>query len=154
MKRTGPKKSPQPVRSACHWLHVPILPSPAAPQGWPGLLWIEAETQRGQVGDVYMLTPLADLSNPPGLVGWRLTRSDGTRHDIDGTFYSCTCRDSQSRPRACKHVKALQAALLAIGVHIPAEMLAEARLLQLGDPSVSDSQDFDNPPGRGPDRAA
>jgi hypothetical protein len=159
-KRNASQKPTQSATARCHWLQVPFLPGPEFPQGLPGLLWIEAETQRGVVGEVYMLSPLTDRADGGKLVGWRLTKSDGTRYDVEGHYFVCDCPDSTFRKRPCKHVKALRAALRSIGVHVPAETLVET-----GRPFVPGRDDeppvcgslnnrhFDEPPG-GPDRAA
>lgn len=117
MQANGSNHEPQPpVRGACRWLHTPILPADLPPNGLPGLLWIEAQTQRGRVGECYMLTPIAEAGR---LLGWRLTKSDGTCYDVDGVHGSCDCPDSQFRHRPCKHCRALAAGLRAIGIKDP-----------------------------------
>jgi hypothetical protein len=60
------------------------------------------------------------------LVGFTLTKRDGTTYDLDATDaygLSCSCPDATFRQERaagrCKHARALRAALLALGVELP-----------------------------------
>jgi hypothetical protein len=69
-------------------------------------------------GTAYEVLPLYDGE---ALAGYRLLKADGAMYDVgtagpDG--WSCDCPDATfrpDRPVGCKHVKALRAALAALG---------------------------------------
>jgi hypothetical protein len=59
----------------------------------------------------YFITVLQDAAGQTR--GYRLEKPDGTAYDVDttGTDWLCDCADATYRRRACKHAKALRAAL-------------------------------------------
>jgi hypothetical protein len=63
-------------------------------------------------GAVYTVTLLHQDGR---VIAYRLEKLDGATYDIDATApqWICDCPDATYRQRACKHVKALQAALAA-----------------------------------------
>jgi hypothetical protein len=80
------------------WVHQPVWPNALLPDGLPGLLLI---------GDMcYLLTPHIDTAANQ-VRGFRLTTSDGTKHDIDVEHCRCACRGDGCPPAA-----ALRAALV------------------------------------------
>ncbi len=106
MKPRSQPKPPAPVAADCRWLHTPVLPCSLAPQGLPGLVWVESQTERGPVADCYLVTANIERGQ---LMGWRFVNSSGKVYDIDDVHGACDCPDSQFRHRECKHVKAVQA---------------------------------------------
>jgi hypothetical protein len=93
----------------------PICPCEILPAGAPGLLEIN-----GQLYSVHILGFLPKVGEPR-LEGFRLTKGDGTSHDlclIDGRI-ECTCGDWIWRRAAqceralmdCKHIKAVKECL-------------------------------------------
>src|SRR5579862_7265629 len=124
MNRITQRPPVQPVACECRWLYAPVLPCSQHPAGLPGLAWIESRTQRGPVADAYLVTAHVDES---GFVqGWRFTKSDGTRHDIDDVHDTCDCPDSQFRHRPCKHVAALRSLPAPAALPFPYRSAAEA----------------------------
>jgi hypothetical protein len=84
----------------------------------PGRLSITSQTKAGPVAATYTVTWHADHTGR--VIGYRLTKDDGTTHDIDADLWQCGCLDFPQRaaarvreglPPDCKHVKALKAAL-------------------------------------------
>jgi hypothetical protein len=83
----------------------------------PGVLVITtADPRTGKpVSTAYTVT-----ENVDGLclAGWRLVKQDGTVYDLPADFSSCDCPDQTyhpERPLGCKHMRALPAALQALG---------------------------------------
>jgi hypothetical protein len=55
------------------------------------------------------------------LAGWSLTKPDCTVYDLPADFSTCDCPDHTyhpERPGGCRHMKALRAALAAVGVEV------------------------------------
>jgi hypothetical protein len=97
--RSERKAPPRPVSGSCRWAKridetAGVLVINGTPYG------VYAHTDAGRV------------------VGYRLTKADGTTYDIDVTaeYWSCDCPDYLYRrggidPKGCKHTAALRAAL-------------------------------------------
>src|SRR5262249_38554326 len=83
---------------------APIAPNASFPNGMAGMLLIESEPG---MANVYLVTPQVDGT---ALVGWRLTKPDGTVYNLQTlpTGLHCDCPESTYR-RPCRHVKALEA---------------------------------------------
>jgi hypothetical protein len=73
---------------------------------------------RGEVVTVYTVTSPHDRGGR--LVGYRLAKGNGECWDIDADLWQCCCPDylyraarrvQDGQPAACKHVRALKAAL-------------------------------------------
>src|SRR5262249_27499653 len=101
---TRTRKALQPVRGTCSWLSKPNC----LHQG--GVLQIN--------GTAYTVDPILD-DDTGALMGHRLSKADGGMYDIDRATGRCDCPDATfqpDRPGGCKHSKALQAALRAVGL--------------------------------------
>lgn len=111
----APHKPLSPVAIAWRWISRPVRPSPKHPQGFSGLLEIVAERSTGKLAtEVYVTAPILDPRRPV-VLGWSLTKANGTRYDVrtNETYWSCDCAaatfDSERGP--CKHAAALKEAL-------------------------------------------
>ena len=89
----------KPVSGTCKW----VLPF--------------GETGTGVLNINQVCYTITILKNRDRTAGYRLEKLDGTVYDIDATGeqWKCDCPDSTYRERACKHVKALQAAFAVAG---------------------------------------
>jgi hypothetical protein len=100
----NPIKAPlatRPASGVCRWLSKPN----AHHEG--SMLAIN--------GTAYEVLPLYDGE---ALVGYRLLKADATMYDLPADLSGCDCPDHTfhpERPGGCKHIKALQAALAALG---------------------------------------
>jgi hypothetical protein len=104
MNATTSRKGLQPATGSCHWLSQPNR----LHQG--GVLQIN--------GTAYTVDPILD-DDTGALLGHRLSKADGGMYDIDRQTGQCDCPDATfrpDRPGGCKHSRALQAALRAIGL--------------------------------------
>ena len=102
---TASRKPVKPVSGSCRWL-VPLVIGLR-----PGRLAIT--NARGVTAE-YTVTPHADHTGR--VIGYRLTKDDGTAYDVDSDLWECDCPDYLTRAArreggGCKHTKALRAAL-------------------------------------------
>ena len=100
---TRSRKPVKPVSGTCSWLSKPNRHH----QG--GVLEIN--------GTAYTVDAIFD--DEDRLIGHRLCKADGGMYDIDRATGRCDCPDATfrpDRPGGCKHSKALQAALRAVGL--------------------------------------
>lgn len=107
-----PRKPLLPVPIDYRWATPVIWPCIILRHGAPGMLLIH-ETP-------YLVTPSGEYDPDRGAIihGWRLSKSDGTHHDIDPMSWSCDCGDAvwrPERPGGCKHAANLKAALAGRG---------------------------------------
>jgi hypothetical protein len=119
MHRPANRKPLNPIHGIARWIHPPILPCEATLAGLPGLLHVET----ARVGTVYMVTVHVAAG---AVTGYRLTKPDGTKYDIDALRFTCDCPDATfnaNRPGGCKHARALRAALREIGVRVSPDTL-------------------------------
>ena len=100
-------------------LRVTVQPG-TAPVPHPGVLVITSNRAKGEtVTEAYAVTENRDGGK---LLGWRLTKADGTVYDLPADLSSCDCPDyvhnrayaQTAELRACKHCKALKKALAEI----------------------------------------
>ena len=103
----------KPVRGTVRWLTSE--PAVALTHGLPAGLIIRKQGERpDSPGTAYMVTADGDEGT---VFGYRLEKLDGPEaYDIDAGFASCTCPDHTYRQRACKHLRGLRSALIAIGL--------------------------------------
>jgi hypothetical protein len=79
-------KPPQPVKGSCRWVRKLVLGT-----GGTGRLSITSLTQRGPVVTEYEVAEHYDERGRT--VGYRLTKDDGTTHDVDRDLWECDCPD-------------------------------------------------------------
>jgi hypothetical protein len=109
---TGPRVKPatRPVHGTFRWAVQPA-------ETHPGCLLITSADAKGKVTrNAYLVYQLRDNGRP---VGYRLKKADGTVYDLAADLSSCDCPDGTYHPErpegGCKHRKALQVALAALG---------------------------------------
>ena len=106
------RKPLQPAKGSCRWVVQPSL------TGKPGVLSITSELDSGNVTEAYSLT---EFKADGVLLGYHLTKADGTAYDIQPgkEVWECDCLDyiyNRARARTaelreCKHCKAVRKAL-------------------------------------------
>jgi hypothetical protein len=102
----------KPVRGTARWLTTE--PAVALTVGLPAGLMIRKEGEKpDSPGTAYMVSADRDEGT---VFGYRLEKIDGKdAYDVDADFQSCSCPDHVYRQRACKHLRGLRSALIAIG---------------------------------------
>ena len=99
----------KPAKCECELLAPPVSPCEILPQGFPGSLRIN-----GHEYGVVILGYLPEVGEPV-VDGYRLTKGDGTAHDLClvAGILECTCGDFEFRraardPKGCKHCQAVR----------------------------------------------
>lgn len=105
-------KTATPATGIVRWLKKLTLPI-----GF-GRFEIEVETTKGTIVTQYDIQPTLDADN--NVIGFGLAKDDDTVYQIGVSPYgwNCDCKDAQFRNRECKHVRAIKAALKAIGLEV------------------------------------
>jgi hypothetical protein len=112
-RRVKSRRPLQPATGSCRWVVQPG----SGPCPHPGVLVITSKRARGEtVSDTYAVTENRDGGK---LLGYRLTKPDGTVYDLPADLSACDCPDytinrahaQTPELRACKHCKALRKAL-------------------------------------------
>jgi hypothetical protein len=130
----------QPVCVTGEWLRRPVAPCELLPQGFPGVLLVNARP--------YLCSCVGELpeQGEPVVRGYQLVKDDGTVYHIDlharWGGWDCDCPDSTfrpDRPGSCKHVAALRQACATAA---PPSVSAARLLAHLAPPSPRPQGDF------------
>lgn len=97
---TACRKPTRPVTGSCRWILSDTAERLAL--GLPAGLTITTATGTA----LYFVTRHE--------TGYRVEKDGGDTHDLDLDLTTCTCADCTYRQRACRHLKALKAALAAL----------------------------------------
>lgn len=102
----------RPVHGRVRWA---LQPGTLPGHEHPGVLVISSTDHTGRLRHTsYLVSPITDSG---GLVGYRLTKRDGTTYDLPHDLSGCSCPDNTwhpERPGGCRHMAALRAALAAL----------------------------------------